>query len=169
VAILGTEATIASCSYPAAIRALAPGIEVISKACPLFVPLVEEGRGCDDPIVKLTVETYLAPLRGRGVRVAVLGCTHYPLLRAAIAAVLGPDVHIVESGRETSLAVQRVLAEADSLCPAGRDGSMRCYVSDNPDRFRGIGSRFLDEQLEHVEFVPPEGYIASPLAQGGGR
>jgi hypothetical protein len=46
---------------------------------------------------------------------------------------------------------------------------MRCYVSDNPDRFRGIGSRFLDEQLEHVEFVPPEGYIASPLVQGEGR
>ena len=169
VAILGTEATIASCSYPAAIRALAPGLEVISRACPLFVPLVEEGRGCDDPIVKLTVETYLAALRERGIRVAVLGCTHYPLLRAAIAAVLGPDVHIVESGRETSLAVQRVLAERDSLCPAGREGSMRCYVSDNPDRFRGIGSRFLDEQLEHVEFVPPEGYIASPLVQGEGR
>jgi glutamate racemase len=169
VAILGTEATVASGSYPVAIHVAAPELEVVSQACPLFVPLVEEGRGCDDPIVKLAVETYLAPLREHGVRVAVLGCTHYPLLREAIAVALGPQVHIVESGRETALAVQGVLVELDSLCAAERKGTLRCYVSDNPERFRGIGSRFLDEQLEHVEFVPPEQYIGNLLPQGVGR
>ena len=83
------------------------------------MPLVEEGRDCDDPIVKLTVETYLAPLRLASVRAIVLGCTHYPLLREAIAAYLGPKVHIVESGQETARAVQEVLQKKRKLVHAG--------------------------------------------------
>ncbi|MBU0640787.1 MAG: glutamate racemase [Planctomycetes bacterium] len=162
VVVLGTEATSASGSYPAALHALVPDLEVVSQACPLFVPLVEEGRGCDDPIVQLVADTYLTPLRERGVRVAVLGCTHYPLLRAAIERSLGPDVHIVDSGRETSLAIQQLLAKHAGLCRTGRPGSMRCYVSDNPDRFRQVGSRFLNEDVDQVELVAPERY-ATPL------
>jgi glutamate racemase len=133
----------------------------VGQACPLFVPLVEEGRGCDDPIVKLTVETYLSPLRERGVRVIVLGCTHYPLLREAIATCLGPEVHIVESGRETALAVREVLERGGGLCAEQRTGSLRCFVSDNPARFRRIGSRFLSHDIEDVELVEPEQYVAS--------
>lgn len=159
VAVIGTEATIASGAYPAAIRARTEGLRVVPLACPLFVPIVEEGRTCDDPIVKLVVETYLAPLRAQNVRVVVLGCTHYPLLRDAIAACLGPDVQIVDSGRETSLAVQHALQARDWLSGSGSQGSIRCYVSDNPTRFRQVGSRFLDEAIEHVEFVEPEEYI----------
>lgn len=159
VAIIGTEATIASAAYLKAIRALAPEQPVVAQACPLFVPLVEEGRDCDDPIVRLTVETYLAPLRTQNVHVIVLGCTHYPLLRPAIAACVGPDVHIVDSGRETSLTVQRHLTQHDSLSSATAGGSMHCYVSDNPGRFRQVGSRFLNEAIEHVEWVEPERYV----------
>ena len=159
VAIIGTEATIASAAYLKAIRALVPEQPVIAQACPLFVPLVEEGRDCDDPIVRLAVDTYLAPLRTQNIHVIVLGCTHYPLLRPAIAACMGPDVHIVDSGRETSLAVQRHLAQHDSLSSAGTGGNMRCYVSDNPARFRQVGSRFLNEAIEHVEWVEPERYV----------
>jgi len=159
VAVIGTEATIGSSSYHKAIRALAPDLTVVSRACPLFVPLVEEGRDCDDPIVKLTVETYLGPLRNQGVRALVLGCTHYPLLRSAIAACLGPTVHIIDSGRETSLAVEEHLRAADSLSDNDRPGTMRCYVSDNPARFRTVGSRFLDENIEYVEWVEPERYV----------
>lgn len=164
VAVIGTEATIGSSSYRRAIAALAPELPVVSQACPLFVPLVEEGRDCDDPIVQLTVETYLAPLRAQGVRVIVLGCTHYPLLRAAIAACVGPDVHIVDSGRETSLAVQQHLAARGSLYESSGPGTMRCYVSDNAARFRAVGSRFLNEPIEHVEWVEPERYVGrAPL------
>lgn len=159
IAILGTEATVNSGAYPAAIAASGAQNVVVQKACPLFVPLVEEGREASDPIVGLTVEGYLAPLRGQGVRVAVLGCTHYPLLREAIAAALGPGVTIVDSGRETSVAVQRQLEGSGKLCEKSRSGTMRCYVSDNPARFRAVGSRFLEREIEHVEFVEPERYI----------
>ncbi len=161
VAVIGTEATIASGAYTAAIRALKAHQEVIGQACPLFVPLVEEGRDCNDPIVKLTAETYLSPLRGRSVCVIVLGCTHYPLLREAIAACLGPEVHIVESGRETALAVREVLERAGGLCAEQRTGNLQCFVSDNPARFRRIGSRFLGHDIDDVELVEPEQYVAS--------
>ena len=164
VAVIGTEATVSSGAYTAAIRSLAAQVEVIAQACPLFVPLVEEGRGSDDPIVKLAVETYLSPLREAGVHVIVLGCTHYPLLREAIAAYLGREVHIVESGRETAQAVCEVLQRAENLCEQDRTGSLQCYVSDNPTRFRRIGSRFLDQEIEHVELVEPEQYIASAVS-----
>jgi glutamate racemase len=163
VAVIGTEATISSGAYTAAIRSLAAQIEVVPQACPLFVPLVEEGRGSDDPIVKLVVETYLAPLHKAGVRVIVLGCTHYPLLREAIGAYLGPEVQIVESGRETAQAVREVLQRGENLCGLERTGTLQCYVSDNPTRFRRIGSRFLNHEIEHVELVEPERYIASAI------
>jgi glutamate racemase len=166
VAVIGTEATIASGAYLNAIRALAPEQAVVAQACPLFVPLVEEGRDCDDAIVRLTVETYLGPLRTADVQVIVLGCTHYPLLREAIAACLGPRVHIVDSGRETSLAVQRHLSQHDGLRSPAAPGTMQCYVSDNPARFRQVGSRFLNEPIEHVELVEPEQYVGIPRVPG---
>ncbi len=162
IAVIGTEATIGSGSYQRAIQARSADQPIIAKACPLFVPLVEEGRDNDDPIVRLTVETYLAPLREAGVRVVVLGCTHYPLLRDAIAAALGPGVHVVDSGEATSRAVQRHLAETGGLSAAERPGSMRCYVSDNPARFEQVGSRFLQEAIEHVELVEAERYVNLP-------
>jgi glutamate racemase len=161
IAVIGTEATVGSGSYPAAVRALAPEQRVIQGACPLLVALVEEGRDPADPIVKLVVEEYLAPLRAQGVRVLIMGCTHYPLLREPIAACLGPKIEIVDSGRETSLAVEQHLRASHSLCAAGRVGTMHCYVSDNPVRFKRVGSRFLEEDIEQVEFVEPEKYISA--------
>jgi glutamate racemase len=160
IAVIGTEATVGSGSYLAAIRAVSPQHTVIQRACPLFVSLVEEGRDCTDRLVSLAVEEYLAPLRDRGVRVLILGCTHYPLLREAIAAAVGPEVTIVDSGRETSMVVESHLRQSHSLWADDRPGSMRCYVSDNPERFRRVGSRFLSEGLKDVEFVEPERYIA---------
>lgn len=163
VAVIGTEATISSGAYTAAIRSLAAQIEVVPQACPLFVPLVEEGRGSDDPIVKLAADTYLSPLREAGVGVVVLACTHYPLLREAIADYFGPGVQVVESGCETALAVREVLQRADNLSADEPAGTLKCHVSDNPTRFRRIGSRFLDHEIEQVELVEPECYIASAV------
>lgn len=159
IAILGTEATINSGAYPEAIRGLGIEADVHQRACPLFVPLVEEGRDGNDPIVKLAVTTYLSGLRERGVCVVVLGCTHYPLIREAIAEAMGPDVAIVDSGRETSLAVKRALEGLGGLSPGGRAGRLTCYVSDNPTRFRHVGSRFLNHEIEQVELVEPERYV----------
>lgn len=161
VAVLGTEATIASRAYPAAIHALNPKASVDAIACPLFVPLVEEGRDSGDPIVRLAVQTYLEPLRKPELRAVVLGCTHYPLLREAIAAYLGESVVIVDSGRETALEVHRQLAADGLLSAAAQRGSIRCYASDNPARFRRVSSRFLDEDVDEVELVEPERYISA--------
>ncbi len=166
IAVIGTEATINSQAYCRAIRALAPDQLIVGKACPLFVPLVEEGRDCDDPVVQMVVETYLAPFRSQDVAAVVLGCTHYPLLRDAIATCLGPNVHIVDSGRETSLAVQRYLTEHNALSSGAAAGSMRCYVSDNPTRFERVGSRFLKERVDHVELVEAERYVNLTRAAG---
>lgn len=161
IAVIGTEATVGSGSYLAAVRALAPEQEVIQRACPLLVALVEEGREPSDNIVRLVVQEYLTPLREQAIRVLILGCTHYPLLRQPIADCLGPEIEIVDSGRETSLAVEQYLRATHSLCPPGSAGTMRCYVSDNPERFKRVGSRFLEEDIEQVEFVEPERYISA--------
>lgn len=162
IAVLGTEATINSGAYREAIHAHSPGHTVIGQACPLFVPMVEEGRDPDDPLVKLAVDSYLAPLKQHDIAVAVLGCTHYPLLRTVISTSLGPWVEIVDSGRETSLAVQRHLQAAGGLSDAPARGTLRCYVSDNPQRFEQVGSRFLGEPVEFVQLVEAERYVNLP-------
>lgn len=159
IAVIGTEATISSGSYERAVHAVSARHPLLMQACPLFVPIVEEGRGCDDEVVRVAVQMYLAPLREAQAGVLVLGCTHYPLLREAIEGFMGPAVSIVDSGRETSLVVQALLEAAGGLRPAGQAGSLRCFVSDNPARFHRIGSRFLQEELQHVELVEPEQYI----------
>jgi glutamate racemase len=164
IAVLGTEATIGSGSYVRAVQALDPRTTVHAVACPLFVPLVEEGRASEDAIVRLAVRTYLSGLRDRDVCVVVLGCTHYPLIRDGISAFLGPDVAVIDSGRETSLAVAEHLRSQGGLCEPARVGSIRCFVSDNPPRFGRVGSRFLAETIEHVEFVEPERYIGCAIA-----
>ena len=163
IAVIGTEATVGSGAYTRAIHAIRSDAHVIAQACPLFVPIVEEGRESDDPVVAITAEDYLAPLRAAGVGTVVLGCTHYPLLREAIVRCLGNDVEIIDSGRETPRVVQALLAETDRLSRGGAPGSMRCYVSDNPARFRRVGSRFLKHEIEHVEQVEPEHYITPAL------
>lgn len=159
IAVIGTEATIGSGSYVRAIQSRDAGAEVLTRACPLLVPIVEEDRPSGDPVAALTVRMYLEPLRERHPRALVLGCTHYPLLQAEIAACMGPEVEVVDSGRETSLVVERLLRERGGLSPQGQSGSIRCYVSDNPARFERVGSRFLAEPISHVEFVEPERYI----------
>lgn len=164
IGVIGTEATIGSGAYIRAIRAEAPGHPVEQRPCPLFVPLVEEGRPNEDPLVQMAAREYLAPLRRSDIGVLILGCTHYPLLRDAIAAALGPTIDIVDSGRETSHAVRAHLQELGGLSERRGPASMRFFVSDNAERFRQVGSRFLDEGLENVEFVEPERYIASHVS-----
>ncbi len=167
IAVLGTRATVESGAYQAALHRLDPALHVVQQACGLFVPLVEEGLAGDDPIVRDAAQRYLAPLRPCGLGVAVLACTHYPLLRDAIAAVLGPSVHIVDSGREASLAVRDALDQAGSLSATAANATMRFYVSDNPARFREVGSRFLDQDIRGVELVPPEQYVAAAMLEPG--
>ncbi len=156
VGVIGTEATIRSGAYAAAIRRLAPELEVLARACPLLVPLVEEGRTPDDPIVRLAVEEYLSPLREAGVRALVLACTHYPLLAPAIRAALGPRAYVVDCGQQTARDVARILRHAHALSGSPARASMRCFVSDRPQRFAELAARFLGEPFVDVQRVPLE-------------
>lgn len=153
VGVIGTAGTIGSGAYEREIRRLAPGAEVVARACPLFVPLVEEGW-FDHPATRLVAAEYLAPLRERGVGSLVLGCTHYPLLKPLLQDAMGSSVRLIDSAEETARAVQGALAEAGLSAPAGTGAvTHRFAVSDDPLRFRNVGARFLGGRLGHAEVV----------------
>ena len=163
IGVIGTERTIASGAYGRAIVRRLPSAKVIEKACPLLVPLVEEGRGPRDPIVRAALAEYLAPIIGARVGTVVLGCTHYPLMKDAIAHVMGPDVALVDSAEAVAEEVRYLLTTYDLLQPSGR-GDLRLFVSDNPERFQAVGARFLGEEIRSVAHVGPEDFYGSPLS-----
>src|SRR6266566_5188314 len=146
VGVIGTEATIASGAYTMALRALKPGLEIYTRPCPLLVALAEEGW-VEGPIPQSVVETYLGTLQKSGIDTLVLGCTHYPLLKAVIAEVMGERVALVDSAEETARAVADLL-EARDLARRRGTGSTSFFVTDVPDRFIRIGQRFLGARLE---------------------
>ncbi|MBM4265128.1 MAG: glutamate racemase [Deltaproteobacteria bacterium] len=140
IGVIGTEATIASGAYPRCLRARAPDVEIFTRACPLFVPLAEEGWTEND-IARRTASFYLASLKKSGIDTLILGCTHYPLLRKVIADFLGPSVRLVDSAEETAREVRRVLA-SDGIARSKGKGSASFFVTDAADRFMRIGERF---------------------------
>jgi len=146
VGVIGTEATIASGAYTAALRALRAGIEIYTRPCPLLVPLAEEGW-VEGPIPRSVAETYLASLRTSGIDTLVLGCTHYPLLKPVIGAVMGEAVTLVDSAEETAREVVAVLA-VRGLARSGGTGTTSFFVTDVPDRFIRIGQRFLGARVD---------------------
>jgi glutamate racemase len=161
IAVVATEATIQSDAYRRAIGRYDPKARVLQKACPLFVPIVEEGRGPTDPIVRTAIHEYLDPILRLAPKVLVLGCTHYPLLNEALQAAAGPDVRLVDSGEQTARAVADRLAAANALTTSDGPGSLRCYVSDNPQRFRELGQRFLESPVIDVTGVSLDQLAAS--------
>ena len=153
IGVIGTAGTIASGAYERAIKALRPDTPVCVQACPLFVPLVEEGW-FDQPATELIARQYLEPLQRAGVDVLVLGCTHYPLLKPLLARVLGPGVTLVDSAEETAKAVAQAIERDDLAAPADAAALHRFVVSDDEPHFRKVGARFLGEKLQIVEVVP---------------
>ncbi len=153
VGVIGTAGTIASNAYARAIHALSPALRVEQVACPLFVPLAEEGW-FDHPATALVAEEYLTPLRAAGVDVLVLGCTHYPLLKPLLGRVMGSSVQLIDSAEETARAVSETLREQGLEAPTGQRVIHRFVVSDDEPRFRQVGSRFIGEKLATAEVVP---------------
>ncbi|MFO0972194.1 MAG: glutamate racemase [Phycisphaerae bacterium] len=153
IAVIATEATVNSDAYRAEIVRRAAGATVHQKACPLFVPAVEEGRDADNPIVAQLAEEYLGPLRCLGLGAVVLGCTHYPLIKPAIRRALGGDVTLVDSAEQTAAEVAAELARRGALSGRPAPGKLSCYVSDNPQRFREVGQRFLGHPIVDVTWV----------------
>jgi glutamate racemase len=152
IGVIGTAGTIASGAYERAIHALSPDAEVLAQACPLLVPLVEEGW-LDHEATGLIVHTYLAPLRDAAVRTLVLGCTHYPLLTGAIAREMGPDVRLIDSAAETAAETAHVLDAAGLLAGEANVPAHRFVASDAPERFLALGRRFLEGTVADVEHV----------------
>jgi glutamate racemase len=148
IGVIGTAGTIGSGAYQAALRTLRPDAVVVALACPLFVPLAEEGwTDPADEVVRAVVRRYLAPLKAERIDTLVLGCTHYPLLKAAIAAEL-PGVTLVDSA-------ETVAAEVKALLPAppGRVATHQFLVTDTPEKFLAVAGRFLGRPVESAEHV----------------
>lgn len=146
VGIIGTEATIQSGAYTRALKAADDAIEVYSRACPLFVPLVEEGW-TDNAVVEMTVQAYLGSLKQSGIDTLILGCTHYPLLKKAIRKFMGSGVRLVDSAAETAREVESALKHSALTKMSGK-GVHSFFVTDAPDRFIKVGRRFLGEKVE---------------------
>jgi len=153
IGVIGTTSTVRSGAYAAAVRALAPAVEVIERACPLFVPLVEEGW-IDHPVTRQVAHEYLAPLEDHRLDTLVLGCTHYPLLEDVLHAELGDGVTLIDSGRETAAAVKALLAARGMAAPPGRTPHHALFLSDQPAAFTATAERFLGRALPPVEVVP---------------
>lgn len=156
IGVIGTTATIKSGSYRSAIAALDPNITVFDRDCPLFVPLVENGFIADDEeVTRLVAQRYLTPLREAGVDTLILGCTHYPIIRNIISRVMGGNVTLIDSGRETALACREILKQRQLLCEREQDGDCSFFVSDRPEGFAQVAEIFLGRSIRrdvsHVE------------------
>lgn len=151
VAVLGTSATINSHSYKKLLEQINPDIKVYEQDCPLFVPLVENGfTDKDDIIVKSVVERYVSQFKNTDVDTVILGCTHYPLLKAAIGEVVGENVKLIDSGRETALYTQKLLKENNLLSESKSEGEREFYVSDTPHNFEAVAGRFLGRDMKRT-------------------
>jgi len=151
IGVIGTEATIKSGAYFRAIRDLDESIEFFGLACPLFVPLVEEGWTEGD-IARLVAEKYLVSLKDRGIDTIVLGCTHYPLLKKVIHEVLD-STSIIDSAVETGKALKEVLGEGTLRNTSDTQGTHRFFVTDSADRFIAVGERFLGRGIKEIQRI----------------
>jgi glutamate racemase len=166
IGVIGTAATVKSGAYERAIAAHLADARVVSRPCPLFVPLAEEGW-VDNDVARATARTYLADLGGGGLDTLVLGCTHYPLLKRVIGEVMGAGVALVDSAEATASVVRDRLRERGLLAPgpgaaaacgagsggAAAGGADHFYVTDSSERFREVGARFLGRDLARLEQV----------------
>jgi len=148
IGIIGTAATIRSGAYETMLKELSQDLTVYSIACPLFVPLVEEGwiTPVDEAALSIA-ERYLESLRDYEIDTLILGCTHYPLLRDVIAKVIGPGVGIVDSGAETAKLVAADLQRRKKLSDKETGGTTKYFVTDSVEGFTKLASRFLESDV----------------------
>ncbi len=152
IGVIGTQATITSGAYERMILGLAPDAVVSGAACPLFVPLAEEGW-TSGPVVDQVGRIYLEPLRSKRIDCLILGCTHYPLLKEAIAAIMGPEITLIDTAEETVRLVRKELEHLDLLRREQDEGTHSFFVSDVPAQFSAVGGRFLGQPMLEVEWV----------------
>ena len=161
VAVIATEATVRSKAYERAIVRRRMKARVVQRPTPLLVPMVEEGRGDDDPIVEMVLKEYLTPLKQYEPDVLVLGCTHYPMLRRACERAMGGGCKVIDSADACAADVAGRLESAGLLRPSLADAldpqpSLRLFASDETPRFAKLAARFLGEPVDWVKVVSPD-------------
>lgn len=150
VGVIGTAATISTHSYKKRLEEKNPEFKVFEQACPLFVPLVENGKiDKDDMIVKLIVKENLSKLINEDIDTLILGCTHYPLLAEAIQNEVGQNVTLINAGKEVALYAKKVLSENNLLNETDSIGNKEFYVSDTPQKFEEIAGLFLGQDMSN--------------------
>jgi glutamate racemase len=153
VGVIGTRATIRSGAYEKALRATDNNVRVSSRACPLLVPLIEEGL-LDDDVTDRVIVRYLEPLLADGIDTLVLGCTHYPLLGAAIARVLGREIALVDSAQNCATAVQETLDRRSLRSPATERAELHVALTDAADNFLNVARDALQLSFDEIELRP---------------
>lgn len=155
IGVIATEATVRSGAYAKAIRAAAPDVQIFEQACPLFVPLAEEGWA-NTRVAQEVAEIYLAPLLDAEIDTLVLGCTHYPILKNTIRTVVGDAVAVVDSAETTAEALVDLLRSRGLLEPEDEQAGPpphQFLVTDAADRFRRVAEEFLDRRIARLELV----------------
>ena len=150
VGVIGTRATIRSGAYERTLKSIDPAVQVTSRACPLLVPLIEEGLLRDD-VTDQMIARYLEPMLAEGIDTLVLGCTHYPLLADAIRQQLGGKVRVVDSARNCALAVKRLLGEQSLGTSNDSAGGLHVALTDRPDNFLRVAKEALQLDIDDVE------------------
>ncbi|MBP7215912.1 MAG: glutamate racemase [Candidatus Omnitrophica bacterium] len=151
IGVIGTRGTIKSRAYEMEIKQLDASVKVTAVACPLFVPLVEEGWLAGS-VAREVARTYLSPLLAAHVDTVILGCTHYPLLKTIIKEVLGPKVTLIDSAKQVAMEVKKILVNESALSVAQK-GAHTFYVSDNPEWFSSLAKQFLGQVVTKVSKV----------------
>jgi glutamate racemase len=148
IGVIGTRSTIRSRTYEKEIKQLAPSVKVLAVACPLFVPLVEEGWR-KEKVVQDVAKAYLKPLKDARVDTVILGCTHYPLLKPVLKQILGDKTKLIDSAKQVAMEVKEILAQ-EGMLNKGRRARHKFYVSDNPEGFRELAKKFLGKSVHNV-------------------
>ena len=150
IGVIGTTATVRSGAYGRAVRGINPDARVFGSACPLFVPLVENGFIQPDNEITIKVaRIYLEPIIKFETDTLILGCTHYPIISAIISKAMGDQVTLIDSGRETAVYAARLLKDQQLLASGGQEGRNAFYVSDSVDGFNQIADIFLGREMNH--------------------
>ena len=173
IGVIATEATIRSKAYEHALARRRNHARLLFRPAPLLVPIIEEGRSVDDPLVELAVRQYLTPMMQNGLDVLLLGCTHYPMLAGVIGRVVGPNVAVIDSADLCAEDVYRRLLSS-SLLRGGvdRPGRLHCFVTDESPRFELMARRFLGFDVPASTWVSPEdlyGMDGAAIAMDAGR
>ena len=154
IGVIGTTATIKSGAYEMRLKEINPDVTVYGQACPMLVHLVEEGW-IDEEITKLTIIKYLRPLLEKSIDTIILGCTHFPVVSDLIQEVVGPEITLIDSGKETAKKVKQILETSGLSRKVSTPGKFEFYVSDIPDKFDEVGTLFLGRPVvkaNHVDF-----------------